>query len=718
MPLFNSGRFALRFSRQAECAVAEIPTFLCPLLARSLQLSKLVHNQPRKNVQLQRRYVQLQVQPQAQALEIPESTSNASAQALAKLPSQCAGCGALSQTTVEDEAGYFSLTRRSIKEYLGTSYTAKKAKATAEDEIVKRALENVDSTTLETLGMEKSAAATTTTTSMEPPVCDRCHNLKNHQTGVSIYHPSVEALQRTISESPYKYNHIYHVIDAADFPMSFIPALTKTLNVTPQRSQNRRSKAGRFYSDRKTEVDFVITRSDLLAPTKALVDGMMPYLTSVLRGALGRAGKGVRLGNVRCVSAERGWWTKTMKEDVFERGGGNWMVGKVNVGKSRLFHEVFPKGRGRNEVVIGKPLLIDVPKDKEGPEVRTIGESQSLLMDADTDNSVTNEATPLMVSYKPMVRESRDVEDELEVKKEFPEDESDDIMPLLPPAQQETAYPSMPLVSSLPGTTASPIRVPFGNGKGELIDLPGLSRGELELHVQPEHRNSLVMKSRIKPEQNVMKPGQSLVLGGGLIRITPIDPDIIVMAYAFTSIKPDPHLTSTEKAIVMQSRGKEPFIDNITIPGSEEKIASAGIFPLKWDVTKARIAPATKSLFHGNKLDQLPFQILSTDILIEGCGWVELVAQVSKRRLMKKDTIKNGTAQDTTWRWGDEKEVVDEMAWPSVEVFTPEGKFIAARRPMNAWMLGAKETKTKTRPRRSMKGFEKSKKARAKLAGA
>ncbi|KAI9644292.1 Mitochondrial ribosome small subunit biogenesis protein [Ciborinia camelliae] len=681
MPLSNSGRLALRFSRQAECAVAEIPTFLCPLLARSLQPSKLAHNQPQKSVRIHRRYIQ------SQAQEIPETSSIVTEQALTKLPSQCAGCGALSQITVQDEAGFYSLTRRSVKEYLGTSYSGKRTKATAEDEVVKKALENVDSTILETLGMEKPAS---TTISVEPPVCDRCHNLKNHQTGVSIYHPSVRALQQTISESPYKYNHIYHIIDAADFPMSFIPALTRALNVTPQRSYNRRSKAGKFYSDRKTEVDFVITRSDLLAPTKALVDGMMPYLTSVLRDALGRAGKGVRLGNVRCVSAERGWWTTKLKEDIFERGGGNWMVGKVNVGKSRLFHEVFPKGRGKNEVVVGEPLL----------------------MDAQTDTIVTNDALSPMVSYKPMAIEPREVENEL------PEDESDDTMSLLPPAQKETAYPSMPLVSSLPGTTASPIRVPFGNGKGELIDLPGISRGELELHVQPAHRNSLVMKTRVKPEQKVMKPGQSLVLGGGLIRITPVDPDIIMMAYAFTSMDPKPHLTSTEKAIVMQSRGKEPFIDNITLPGTEEKIASAGVFPLRWDVTKARIGPATNSLVDKGKVAQLPFQILSTDLLIEGCGWVELVAQVSKSRLLKAEPAKYDRADDQTWGWADE-EAADEMAWPSVEVFTPEGKFIAARRPMNAWMLNAKKpSKTKARPPRSMKGVEKSRRARANAARA
>lgn len=694
MSLSSSGRLALRFSRQAECAVAEIPTFLCPLLAHSLQPAKRLHNPPQRSFRGQRRYIQSQAQVEVQAQEIPESSSIVSAPAVAKLPSQCAGCGALTQTTIEGEAGFYSLTRRSVKEYLGISCTAKSTKAIAEDEVVKKALENVDSTILETLGMEK-ATTTTATTSIDPPVCDRCHNLKNHQTGVSIHHPSVQAIQRTISESPYKYNHIYHIIDAADFPMSFIPSLTKTLNVTPLRSHNRRSKAGRFYSDRKTEVDFVITRSDLLAPTKALVDGMMPYLTSVLRDALGRAGKGVRLGNVRCVSAERGWWTTKLKEDVFERGGGNWMVGKVNVGKSRLFHEVFPKGRGGNKVVVGEPLPIDT----------------------EIDDNTTNQVTSPMVTYKPISIETEEREEGLP-EKDLMEDESDETMSLLPPAQTETAYPSMPLVSSLPGTTASPIRVPFGNGKGELIDLPGISRGELELHVQPEHRNSLVMKSRVKPEQKVMKPGQSLVLGGGLIRITPTDPDVIVMAYAFTSIKPDPHLTSTEKAIVMQSRGREPFIDNITLPGTEEKIASAGIFPLKWDVTKSRIGRANYSLINGGKVEELPFKILSTDLLIEGCGWVELVAQVSKRRL-EPAPAKHDTVEDSTWGWGDEKEVTDNIAWPSVEVFTPEGRFVAVRRPMNAWMFNAqKKTKTQTRPRRSMKGVEKSRRARASLAKA
>lgn len=95
-------------------------------------------------------------------------------------------------------------------------------------------------------------------------------------------------------------------------------------------------------------MSFIITRSDLLAPKKEQVDSLMPYFIQVLRDALGSVGENVRLGNVRCVSAKRGWWTKELKADIWDRGGGGWMVGKVNVGKSHLFEVVFPKGRSED----------------------------------------------------------------------------------------------------------------------------------------------------------------------------------------------------------------------------------------------------------------------------------------------------------------------------------------------------------------------------------
>lgn len=475
--------------------------------------------------------------------------------------------------------------------------------------------------------------------------------------------------------------------------MSLVPGLYKLLHVTPQRSLNRRSKTGRFYHGRKTEVSFIITRSDLLAPLKTQVDAMMPYLRDVLRDALGRTAKDVRLGNIRCVSAKQGWWTKELKEDIWKRGGGGWMVGKVNVGKSQLFRDVFPKGR-RN-VEAGKKL-------------------PPLPLDHGTTTKPENDAI-----LAEQLRKLEEMESRME--------ELLDTSSLLPPAPPELDYPAMPLVSALPGTTASPIRLSFGSGKGELIDLPGLSRGDLEQHIQPEHRSSLVMRHRVRPEQQVLKPGKSLLLGG-FIRITPTTPDIIMLGYAFTPI--EPHTTSTDKAIGTQGQTRESSLVNISLPGTGEKIASAGIFPLKWDVTRERSGPLTAKNAGGMSPENLPFRVLATDILIEGCGWVELVAQVRKKRgevakpEMQVQWKAGFNEENNKWK-GDEEMLDDEMGgereeevdpgWPAVEVFTPNGRFVAARRPMNAWLYAHKpvSSKLKGRPRKSMKGQKKVEKNRA-----
>jgi hypothetical protein len=532
----------------------------------------------------------------------------------------------------------------------------------------------------------------------------------------------VQSLEDTIFESPHKYNHVYHVIDAADFPMSLVQGIHKLLNLTPQRSLNRRSKTGRFYHGRKTEVSFIITRSDLLAPKKEQVDSMMPYLRSVLRTALGRAGNDVRLGNVRCVSAKRGWWIRELKEDIWRRGGGGWMVGKVNVGKSRLFHEVFPKGR-RGDVDSGKPLTPATALKKGETEPESTNIEENAIAGAKTDLEGPADDSTALPAEDNMVAESSMSED-LEAQESAAEAQLRTVEPLdttslLPPLPEETDYPEMPLVSALPGTTASPIRVPFGNGKGELIDLPGLSRGDIELHVQPEHRLSLVMRSRVRPEQKVIKPGQSLLLGG-FIRITPTTPDVIFLAYSFNPLKT--HVTSLEKAIGIQTQTRESTVENIALPGVGEKIASAGTFHLKWDVTKQRTGPITDRAAVGIQPERLPYRVMGADILIEGVGWVELVAQVRKRRGELARAFEEGKKEEKDedgfeWEEKDKKEEID-PDWPTVEVFSPEGKFIATRMPMNAWSFVAQkpsENKLHGRPRRAMKGTKKAEKKRARM---
>ncbi|KAL9065972.1 MAG: hypothetical protein Q9161_007887 [Pseudevernia consocians] len=412
-------------------------------------------------------------------------------------------------------------------------------------------------------------------------------------------------------------------------------------------------------------MSFIITRSDLLAPKKEQVDGLMPHILQVLRDAMGGSAENVRLGNVRCVSSKRGWWTKKVKEDIWNRGGGGWMVGKVNVGKSNLFENVFPKGRnddlnsGSLRHTAQQKLPSDLP-DGNGDEER---------------------------NCQPTQNPSKDMESQLL------EDS------LLPPAQPETSYPVLPLVSSLPGTTASPIRVPFGGGKGELIDLPGLARGDLEQLVTDVHKIDLVMRDRVKPEQLVIKPGQSLLVGG-LLRITPATPDLVFLAYPFLPLRC--YITSTERAIAIHTQRENSGVSTIAKPGIGSRMQSAGKFSLKWDVTKQRTGPLTKPAAVGLSTKRLPFMVFSADILVEGCGWIELVAQVRKRDI------------ETGMEPGD---LFDTRPYPRIEVSSPDGRHVGVRQPMGIWSLCGEKpvssSKGPMRPRRSMKGVKKNlKKAR------
>ncbi|KAM3476007.1 hypothetical protein MY5147_003425 [Beauveria neobassiana] len=627
-----------------------------------------------------------------------------------KLPVACTGCGAFTQTTDSQQLGYYDVAAKRVRQWLAPPKHELQQKSLEENEVINNVLSSMDSNQLTALGFDASTLVVEEpvvahSLDPKPPVCDRCHDLIHHNAKspsgrVPMFHPTVESLRETIEESPHKYNHIYHVIDAADFPMSLIPRLNVLLGDIPLRTRNRRSRADKFLRDRQTELSFIITRGDLLGPTKQSVDALMPYLREVLRDALGRLGSRVRLGNVRCVSASHGWWTRDVREDIWNRGGAGWMVGKVNVGKSRLFEEVYPKGR------------LNHPEASVGPTV--IGHIA-------------------------------------------PRQEDTEVGDLLPPAQSVTNYPAMPVVSSLPGTTASPIRIPFGNKKGELIDLPGLARSDLDLFVKEDHRQSLIMKKRIIPEQTTIKPGQSLILGGGLIRITPSSENIIFLMYNFTPL--DDHVTSNEKAIDYQAQKKSfGAQENISLPDTAATIKHAGRFALQHDVTRQRAGPLTRKNALGLSVDRLPFRVLSVDILIEGVGYVEIVAQVRTRSLYRKQENKDSTENtenpervaeesktptlaldpfETMMRQRRDNDKTGrpqaplrseeepprqlELDLPSVDVYTPEGRFVGTRKPINGWLNNKPRISAehkKSRPRKSMKGQKKKVKFEARAAKA
>ncbi|KAH6676059.1 hypothetical protein F5X68DRAFT_157613 [Plectosphaerella plurivora] len=707
-----------------RAALAEFPSYLCPALSAPAVRTNFNTAPATMN-----RRIHPAAQQQHRCLHVRSATEDpVESEALQdtepekkRLPTQCHGCGGFAQSTDPSQAGYYNMERQAVKKFLGQEKTKGKSlnKEQEEDLIVDQALGNLDPAMLAELGLDPKTLkhgdeldphGTILPQPLSPtPLCDRCHKLVHERIGAPIFHPTTDALRDTIEESPFKFNHVYHVIDAADFPMSLIPRLHQLLGDITLRHKNRRSRHGRYYNDRQIDMSFVITRADLLAPTEKQVNSLMPWMREVLRDALGDIGQSIRLGNVSCVSAKRSWWTKELKQDIYQRGGAGWMVGKVNVGKSQLFEAVFPKGTTMETKasLSGKPVEVSMFARDE--DVATY------LLDQEPES----------------------------------DDGRLDVGALLPPARPETNYPEMPTVSSLAGTTASPIRIPYGNGKGELIDLPGLARSDLELFVQEDMRQSLIMQKRIKPEQHSMT-GKSLILGG-LIRITPRTPGLVFLGYNFTTL--EDHLTGTGKAesFLAQTRPIE-GLTNIATPEAAQKMAHAGAFKLRHDVTRARAAPITRSDAIGIKVDKLPYRVLSTDILIEGVGWVEITAQIRLKDLERpqqhtelppprnqvtepakpKDPFAAMESLLADGRGGKKQSAAParevrrpepenpkepELNWPIVDVYSPLGKFIGQRAPMNGWLLNKPLNKnTKGRPRKSMKGVKKNTKKLAREA--
>ncbi|KAL4811161.1 hypothetical protein BDV18DRAFT_6185 [Aspergillus unguis] len=545
-----------------------------------------------------------------------------------KLPTCCPGCGAYAQTVEPNEPGYYGKTRKqtrkasseaqnnapdepltqeavdSIKDLIARGMVSEKSQRAKLEKAAKARLEEATKTASEYLNKSKSPV----------PVCDRCHDLMHHNKAVPAVSPTISSIEAYLDESPYKQNRIYHVIDAADFPMSLVDGIYEELSIQGQRSRNRRSATTKYKHGRKLPtISFVITRSDLLGPTKEFVDSKMEYVRSILREKLNLPGDEFRMGNVHMVSAHRGWWTKNVKEEMREHAGGLWIVGKANAGKSSFVEACLPK------------------------DSRNLEKMAELIAQRNEESAAPT-----------------------------PEEESDlDSDGLLPPAPKEDLYPVLPVVSSLPGTTVSPIRIPFGRGKGEIIDLPGLDRGNLADHVVDEHKRDLIMAKRGKPERHTVKPAQSLLLGGGLVRITPLNPETIIMAACFVPI--EAHVTSTEKATEMQAQERKYPGTNIMKAGTGKVISSAGTFDLKWDVTRSHLPRALEKSVEdkGIKPPPLPYKVMSADILVEGCGWVELTAQVRAK------AIQNESDAD--------------KVFPRVEVFSPQGKHIAIRKPLESY---------------------------------
>jgi hypothetical protein len=134
----GSLRLAGRVLRRVEIPVADLPVFLCPGILRfpSLPTVRTQERQPHR----------FQVSQQRHITSVTSIATTDSPKILAplleKLPQQCPGCGALSQTADQVAPGFYTPTRRSIRKYLEEGSSSRRF---AENEIVKAALENAAS---------------------------------------------------------------------------------------------------------------------------------------------------------------------------------------------------------------------------------------------------------------------------------------------------------------------------------------------------------------------------------------------------------------------------------------------------------------------------------------------------------------------------------------------------------------------------------------------
>ena len=370
--------------------------------------------------------------------------------------------------------------------------TVEMVKAVSEEAIWKEALKRAegDPELLQQLGItgehgpvDSSSGRQETETETEtetgtvalPPVCDRCHGLKHSHHAPSLpAYPTLNTLSSLILNSNHVHNHIYHLVDAADFPMSLRTDLRNHLHTTLPRKITR-----------NLTISYVITRCDVLLPKREQVTSLMSYFKSVIRNVLppgekveGSVYSGTRL---YAISNRVGWDIGELKEEISGRRGGVWFVGAVNVGKSSLLRDVWPMS--------GK------------------------LRPVSLEDAAEFEILPEEPDFWELPDPTSDDQDPL--------DRALNKVAILHTGKRAPPHVA-PTVSEVPGTTAAPIRVSYkvagrgGKLKGEVVDLPGMKRWVgfketgLMKYVRPDKHRKLVMRERVNPEQYRIKPGMSV----------------------------------------------------------------------------------------------------------------------------------------------------------------------------------------------------------------
>ena len=178
MATAQTGRCLARSASKADkLAIFDLPHFLCPTLLQSR--STLVRHTIRRPLRSSSQQAHLRCL-HIQSVDAPSSAANPPPALV--LPQQCGGCGALSQSSDPTEPGFYTLTRKSVQSHLHNESRTSAQSRKIEEEALEAAAGTVDSSILDALkSLDVSPRAPS-----PPPVCDRCHQLRHHHTGVSI----------------------------------------------------------------------------------------------------------------------------------------------------------------------------------------------------------------------------------------------------------------------------------------------------------------------------------------------------------------------------------------------------------------------------------------------------------------------------------------------------------------------------------------------------
>ncbi|KAH8146365.1 uncharacterized protein LAJ45_09558 [Morchella importuna] len=149
-------------------------------------------------------------------------------------PPFCPGCGAPSQQTSPTLPGYYHPRRPKSERF--TTPNIKTQRKQREDEIYRAALDRL-AASLDPTNAPLHQTPPILDTSPPPPPpppriprCARCHAMQHHNTAPPLpSYPTLETLTGLLAASRHRRNHIYHLIDAADLPMSLQPDLRSHL---------------------------------------------------------------------------------------------------------------------------------------------------------------------------------------------------------------------------------------------------------------------------------------------------------------------------------------------------------------------------------------------------------------------------------------------------------------------------------------------------------